>query len=439
MHWLSPVRVISLMVLSIFSAEISVMFLIDELPLLSDPIEAVVDAGLLLVLLSPTFYLFHYRPLRHHYLARQTVLEQLLQNEERLDLALTAVNDGLWDWNIERNRIFFSPRGLEILGYPTKELRPALESWEQLAHPDDRDAVAESLHQHLAGVTESWESELRLRTRSSHWIWVLARGRVVEKGPENRPRRAVGTFTDISVRKLGEERLRQGKESVRHLSRQLMQTSEVEKKLLAQDLHDDFNQTLTAFQFGVEMLKEHGYRDEQGYQSQCIRLLDLTARLRENLRVICDKLRPVMLDNLGLVSALEWLIAQVSQQAPGIDFHFHSDPSMVRPSDEGELVLYRICQEALTNILRHASANRVEISLAQNCNELKLCIRDDGRGFLPHALRKRRQEPDQRWGLGLLGMHERAAAVQGSVLVDSVPGLGTSIEVSIPLNNRRIQ
>ena len=433
MHWFSPVRVIPLMVVSIFSAEVCVMFLLDELLQVSEPVEAILDAGLLVVLLSPTFYYFHYRPLRKHYLARQSILEQLLQNEERLDLALSAVNDGLWDWNIETNRFFFSPRGLEILGYPAKGLRPEIETWEQLAHPNDRVAVAESLHRHLAGKTESWESEHRLRTSSGHWIWVLARGRVVEKGPNNRPIRAAGTFTDISIRKLAEEQLRQREEDIRHLSRQVMQTSEVEKKLLAQDLHDDFNQILTVVQFGVETLREHGYRDEQDYQSQCRRLLDLTARLREELHVICDKLRPVLLDNLGLIPALEWLIGQVSQQVSGLGIHFRPDPLMKRPSSECELVLYRICQEALTNILRHAAANRVEIRLAQSCKELKLSIRDDGKGFSPDALRKRRQNKDQRWGLGLLGMHERAAAVQGRVQVDSAPGRGTLIEIAVPL------
>jgi len=434
MHWFKLVRVIPLMVVSIFSAEVCIMFLLDELPPLSDPFEAIIDAGLLLILLSPTFYYFHYRPLKHHYLARQTILEQLLQNEERLNLALSAVNDGLWDWNIETNRIFFSPRGFEILDYPTKGLRPEIKTWDLLTHPDDRNAVAESLRQHLAGETESWESEHRLRTRSGHWIWVLARGRVVEKGPTNRPKRAVGTLTDISNRKLAEEQLLQNEESIHHLSRQLMLSSENEKKLLAQDLHDDFNQTLTVFQFGVEMLREHGYRDEQDYQSQCRRLLDLTARLRENLHGFCDKLRPVLLDNLGLIPALEWLFDQVTQQATGFDIYFQSEPLMKRPSSECELVLYRICQEALNNILRHANANRVEVNLAHNCKELKLSIRDDGRGFSPDALRKRRQNQDQRWGLGLLGMHERAAAVQGRVLVDSAPGQGTLIEISVPLD-----
>jgi len=434
MHWFSPVRVIPLMVVSIFSAEVCVMFLLDELLQVSEPVEAILDAGLLVVLLSPTFYYFHYRPLRKHYLARQSILEQLLQNEERLDLALSAVNDGLWDWNIETNRFFFSPRGLEILGYPAKGLRPEIETWEQLAHPNDRVAVAESLHRHLAGKTESWESEHRLRTSSGHWIWVLARGRVVERGPDNRARRAVGTFTDISIRKLAEEQLRQSEESIRHLSRQVMQTSEAEKKLLARELHDDFNQTLTVFQFGVEMLREHGYRNEQDYQTQCRRLLDLTARLRENLHGICDRLRPILLDNLGLVAALEALFDQVSQQATGIGIHFHSEPLTKRPSSACELVLYRICQEALTNILRHAGAHRVEIKLLQNCKELKLSVRDDGRGFSPEAIRKRRQNQEQRWGLGLLGMHERAAAVQGRVLVDSAPGLGTRIDVTVPLD-----
>jgi two-component system sensor histidine kinase UhpB len=432
--WISPIRVLLLMVLSIFVAEILVMLLLYELPQLPTPLEPVFDAGILLVLLSPTFYFFHFRPLKLHYLARKSVIEQLLKSEERLNLALTAVDDGLWDWDIESRQLFLSPRCRDILGFSHVEFKPLPQTWTELVHPEDHDQALGSLRKHLSGETESWASEHRLRAQSGDWVWVLVRGRVVDRDPTGQPRRAVGTMTDISIRKQAEEQLRQSKEEIRQLSRKLMRTSEVEKRSIARDLHDDFNQVLTAFQFGVEMLKEHSYKDEQDYQFQCNRLLELAARLQAETRQICDKLRPVMLDTIGLVATLQWLVDQVSQQAPGIEIRLSASPVEQHPTTECELVLYRICQEALTNSLKHAEANRVDINLVQTGQELTLVIRDNGRGFLLNAQRNRRRQSDKHWGFGLLGMHERAAAINGRVEIDSILGLGTTIAAHIPVD-----
>jgi len=433
MLWLSPTRVIPLMAISIFVAEVCVMLLLYQLPQISRNLESLIDAGILLILLSPTIYYFHYRPLRLHYLARKSIIEQLLKSEEQLNLALSAVNDGLWDWNQAARQLYLSPRGLEILGYPAEQPEPDMVIWRELIHPEDRDQAVASLRQHLSGSSQSWESEYRLKAKNGDWIWVLARGQVVERDASGEPRRALGTFTDITTRKLAEEQLRQREIEIRQLSRQLMQSSEIEKTSIARDLHDDFNQVLTAFQFGVEMLKEHNYKNEEDYQFRCSRLLELTARLQADTRSICDKLRPVMLDDIGLVASLEWLVDQVGHQASAMQFEFAAKPLPHRLPNECEMVLYRVCQEALTNILKHAYASRVAIELDQTDYEITLRIRDNGRGFLPHALKKRQRSTDGKWGFGLLGMNERAAAIHGRVKIDSILGKGTVVEAVIPI------
>jgi len=434
--WLSPLRVLPLMAVSIFCAEVVVMFILAQFPELPMSVEAFIDAGMLLLLLSPTFYYFHYRPLRAHYEERKAIIDQLLESEERLDLALGAVNDGLWDWNIVTDHVYFSPRGQAILGYAQDELAPHLQTWENLIHPDDRQAVVDALRRHLSGVSDSWVSEHRLLSRDGRWVWVLARGRVVEKGADGAPQRAVGTYTDITSRKQAEELLRLREEDIRLLSRQLMHNSETERKQVAQDLHDEFGQVLTAFQFGIEMLRNHSYRDEEDYQSQCDRLLRLSGRLQNDIRSICDRLRPVMLDEIGLNGGLQWLIDQIAQQSPEISYAFEAVELPVRPSPDCEVVLYRICQEALTNILKHAGASKVEICLFLEGKDLALRIRDNGRGFLPHSQHKVRRGEEGQWGFGLLGMNERVAAINGRVLIDSAPGLGTMIEARIPFKSQ---
>jgi len=426
---LSPTRVLPLMALSVFTAEALVMLLLSWLPEMPLPVEAVTDAGVLLILLSPTFYYFHYRPLKAQLAARKEVVDQLLESEERFNLAMTAVNDGLWDWDIETGRLFFSPRGQKVLGYTRDELEPHFQNWEKLVHPQDLEPALRSLRDLLSGRQENWEVEHRLRNKNGQWVWVLARGRVIERNTRGEPRRAIGTYTDISVRKQAGEQLRQSKEDIRQLSRQLMATSESEKKLVAQDLHDEFGQVLTAFQMGVEMLREHSFKNEDDFKSQCDRLLGLSSRMQKNIRSICDGLRPLMLDVIGLAATLEWLVQEFAQQSPNIEFVFRAAREVKCPAPDCEVVLYRICQEALNNCVKHSQASRVEVSLSRESAGLKLSVRDNGGGVPLERIRKDRKGY---WGLGLLGIHERAAAISAEVLIDSTPGRGMTIEILVP-------
>ncbi len=130
---------------------------------------------------------------------------ELQQSEERLKLALEGANDGLWDWNIATDEVYYSPRWQTMLGFQPGEVEPHLRSWKDRLHPDDKEDVLRVLTDHLKGRTPSYETEHRLRSKDGRWVWILARGKVVEWNKAGKSVRAVGTHTDITERKQAEE------------------------------------------------------------------------------------------------------------------------------------------------------------------------------------------------------------------------------------------
>lgn len=426
--WRAPKHLLLMMATAVFAVETLVMFLLPLLPELSTGTEALLDSTLLLVVLSPTLYFFHYRPLELHHRAHQLAAGRLLQSEERLRLAQAATNDGLWDWNLPAESVYYNPRFSSMLGYSRDDLKPFPKVWKRLLHPAERTLVLTRLKEHLAGESEHYRVEHRVKTAGGGWLWVLARGQVVSRDAAGRPLRMVGTLTDISDRKLAEQALRGRKQQIHKLSQQLMRRSEEEKRHLAQDIHDEFGQVLSAFQLGVEMLKRHQYAGEEDYQQQCSRLLGMVNRLEMDIRHISRHLRPVMLDDLGLLPTLQTLAKEISAQLPDLAVDFSALPLPRRFERDTEVAFYRICQEALHNILKHATATVVHISLDWDADQVTLVVQDDGQGFVVTP----QQQRDSHWGMGLIGMRERAEAVGGTCAIHSQSGQGTTVVCSLP-------
>ncbi|MEZ4527203.1 MAG: PAS domain-containing protein [Desulfobacterales bacterium] len=133
--------------------------------------------------------------------------KELRESRERLELALEAASDGLWDWNLATNEIYLSPRWYTMLGYEPFELSPTYETWERLLHPDDRESVVSIVRKHIGGTQKSFEIEFRLRGKFGKWLWILSRGRIMERDAAGLPVRMLGTHTDISLRKEQEQAL----------------------------------------------------------------------------------------------------------------------------------------------------------------------------------------------------------------------------------------
>ena len=148
-----------------------------------------------------------------------TYLRRKLQkNEERLKLALDAANEGLWDFDLITDAAYFSPQWLAMLGYKKEQVEPCMTSWERLLHPDDRSRSIQTFQDHLLGLTEQYEDEFRLKHRNGDWMWILARGKVVERDDVDMATRAVGTHADISDRKRAEQALIESEEKFRSVS-----------------------------------------------------------------------------------------------------------------------------------------------------------------------------------------------------------------------------
>ncbi len=222
------------------------------------------------------------------------------------------------------------------------------------------------------------------------------------------------------------EQLRQ-KERIRaQLLNKVVSAQEEERRRISRELHDETGQALTSLLVQLKILERQS--SSSTIQTQVEDLRSMTARTLQEIRRLAADLRPVALDDLGLLPALENYVEGFSTQT-GIDLTFTvSAAGDLRLPHEVEITLYRVIQEALTNIARHAQASSARIALTREASALHVCIEDDGCGFDLEGVLQSGE-----CGLGLLGMRERIEIVSGTLRVDSRPGEGTTIHIQLPI------
>ena len=224
------------------------------------------------------------------------------------------------------------------------------------------------------------------------------------------------------------EQVRSGRERLQQLSRHLVEIQENERKYIARELHDETSQSLTSLKMGLQVIEKEAARRVR-LAEQVRNLQALADETLESLHHLAVNLRPASLDHLGLVDALTSLISSTKQRS-GLQAHFKIIGSMERASltEEMETSIYRIVQESITNVIRHAQANYVDVILEWQNEKIMIVIEDDGVGI-------DMQKAGETGHLGLLGMQERAEMLGGNLLVDSTPQVGTTLVVEIPYAN----
>jgi signal transduction histidine kinase len=222
------------------------------------------------------------------------------------------------------------------------------------------------------------------------------------------------------------DEVEQARGALRELSTRLIAVQESERRALSRELHDEVGQSLSALLLGIgnvaAVISGKDNADARGQLQDLRRLAEKTLAVVRDMSLL---LRPSMLDDLGLIPALQWQARELSR-TKNLAVHVHADELSEDIPDEHKTCIYRLVQEALNNITRHAKANSVYIHLTRNKDMLLLTIRDNGQGFAP----KREK------GLGLLGMQERVKHLHGFFQVGSNPGEGTSIRVELPLSEK---
>jgi two-component system sensor histidine kinase UhpB len=208
---------------------------------------------------------------------------------------------------------------------------------------------------------------------------------------------------------------------------QILHAQEQERKRIARELHDETSQVLTSLLISLALVEE-AVATEEARQ----RVADTRALAHQTLRAVRNlsiDLRPSALDDLGLLPALRWYIKEYQQKC-GIEVEFSATGLKERLPAEMETALYRIIQEALTNTAKHAHATKARVKVCGEEGAVHASIRDDGQGFDAQSVLR---TPWQDRGLGLAGMQERAMLLDGSITIESQPGSGTTIEVTIPM------
>ncbi|MGH9337539.1 MAG: histidine kinase, partial [Vicinamibacteria bacterium] len=247
---------------------------------------------------------------------------------------------------------------------------------------------------------------------------------------------------DITDRKLAEEALMQSEEhhrelfrqaqemqdSLRALSLEVLRVQEDERKRISRDLHDEVGQALTAIQMNLEILKKRPSEDDTPTPKRMADTQDLVARTIETVHRFCRDLRPAMLDDLGLVPTLKWYTKTFAERT-GIRVNLRASRSVEKLDHDGKTLVYRVLQESLTNVWKHAGAQEAEVAIRAFHRGISMEIRNDGKAFEVERYVRPRQ---QGGGLGLLGMQERVRQVNGEFTVESVMGKGTTIRVQIP-------
>ncbi|TLY55006.1 MAG: sensor histidine kinase, partial [Gammaproteobacteria bacterium] len=228
---------------------------------------------------------------------------------------------------------------------------------------------------------------------------------------------------DVTERTRAEEALHESANRLQHLSRRLLAVQEEERRHLSRELHDEFGQLLASITLHLHAARRVAGEAAHAALDECMALLHHAG---EQVRTLALELRPRMLETAGLDATLRWL-AEQHQQRTGITTEVVGELNDV-PS-ERSIACFRVAQEALTNVARHARAQRVWIELDQSDGKLGLTIRDDGVGF---DVARAFEQAGSRGNLGLSGMRERVEILGGNLEVDSGAGRGTRIRISLP-------
>jgi two-component system sensor histidine kinase UhpB len=335
--------------------------------------------------------------------------QRLLLDAERLGLT------GSWEMNLISGEVVNSDSTRRLFFGDDKTKGEQLDDYVDVIHPDDRQRVMRSREAMLDG-TGPGDIEYRVIWPDGSEHTIFGRATVV-RDESGRAIRVYGTNADITERKHAEEELARRARLLELLSRKLIQAQEAERRAVALELHDDLGQML----FGLKLSLQRSGRDE----TESIALVDgAIGRMRD----LVQALRPPLLDEFGLPAALSAYVEREANRA-GLAFVLAIEPLERRLPVTIEVTCFRVAQEALTNVIRHAQAREVDVELTKTSDRLELIVRDNGRGFDVAAARRQAAMGASH---GLLSMQERVALVGGELEIESTPEKGTTVRARLP-------
>ncbi|WP_158592163.1 PAS domain S-box protein [Noviherbaspirillum sedimenti] len=352
--------------------------------------------------------------------------EKALRESEDRFRRLVALSSE-WYWEHDENFVVTSVAGWKATkGGKIPEYGIGKNGWELGFRGDDATWTAQ--HTTIKARLPFTDFEYVMPERDGSIVWCSISGEPMfdENGDYKGYR---GTGKDITERKLAEEALHQSQARIRELAEHQITIKEKERKRIARDLHDELGQTLLAIRLDASTLVEHTAASHPNLHGTARLMLDHIDTAMTSVKAVINDLRPFVLD-LGLMAAMEWLVHEFeSRNGIACDLEV-DDENFDRHLDANRsTTLFRALQESLTNITRHAKASHVHIVIRTEIDQLDLTIADNGIGISPGHRNKKK-------AFGLVGIEERINALAGTFAIDSAPGKGTTLRLSVPISAR---
>jgi PAS domain S-box-containing protein len=332
------------------------------------------------------------------------------------------------EWDKDQFITRWSFRAEEIFGWKAEEAigRNFGDTGFPVVYEQDIEAVNRSAEALIKGIVDRNVSLSRNYTREGKVIsceWYNSalrdeRGNIIT---------ILSLVHDVTERKKTEETLRQSYEEIRRLTGHLQNIRDEERTHIAREIHDELGGQITVLKMDASWLSQKLNSGETVIKQRIGNSIEILEAMVKSVRRISSELRPSLLDNLGLVAAIEWHLKEFEKRS-GIHTIFDKPDEELEIPDEVKNGLFRIFQESLTNVARHSQAKRVKVEVSQKNDQLIMCIADDGKGFEHRKIAKKKT-------LGILGMTERTLMMGGNYQITSEAGKGTTATVVLPSKN----
>ncbi|HEX2630798.1 MAG TPA: PAS domain S-box protein [Chitinophagaceae bacterium] len=348
---------------------------------------------------------------------KYAVEKQLREANERLLLLSRATSDAIWEWDMQTGYIFRNDALMDMIGYQLDDGK-GLSWWLRRIHPEDRNRVTDKIKEATDKGQHSWEDEYRFRCSDGQYKHIQDRGYVVYEN--GLPVKMIGSLQDVTdVKKLENELVEEKLQRQKEISEMVIRVQEKERTRIGHELHDNVNQILSTTKMFIEMLTPQS-DEEKMIKAKSIEYLLSSI---EEIRKLSKELVVPTLGEKGLVESIYALIEDI-QFSSHLRIRFLHDTETDMLSPGKKITVFRIVQEQMKNILKYSKAKQVDICLRSRNTDIELVIKDDGIGFDPKQTHR---------GIGLSNIHDRTRFYGGTVDIQTSPGKGCVVTVTLPL------
>ena len=347
--------------------------------------------------------------------------QELIHSKSVLTKAQQIAKVGSWEYDYKTDKMNCSDETFRIFGYQPGEIEPTLNVFYGMVHPEDYQILMARIED-VKNFYVPLDIDLRILYSNGEQGFIHEQAEMTFDD-EGLPWKWVGTVHDITQRKKIEEELQKSLEQQQQLSKHIEEVRENERLSISRELHDDLGQALTAVKIDLEIIRKQTV--DEAAKEKLLNVKSLVGNTIRSVQRITSQLRPEIIDDLGLEAAIDWYTKDFSQRY-GIDIFLDIESGILISKDDA-LPLFRIMQESLTNIARHAHATHIEISLRYQGDSIQFMVTDNGVGISEEEINSKKS-------FGIMSMKERTASLGGTFSISRSAEFGSKILILFPMN-----